>query len=206
MPLYREFDWLDAPGRLLDESTILRSRHRLEMYKLADVADVTEGNTLLHRNETLVFADAGYRGANKRLNARAGVRWQAAMRPGKRKNFDKANSPIGALAGKVEKLKARSRARVKHPFRMVKKQSGDVKVHYRGLKKNTLERKGAFCAVRSVDGLAPIEGGAGTTAFLQQAAFGQKRMLTLCQGCCSQSIISTSSSETSGLPTAERQS
>ena len=144
MPLYREFDWLDAPGRLLDESTILRSRYRLEMYKLADVADVTEGNSLLYRNETLVFADAGYRGANKRLNARAGVRWQAAMRPGKRKNFDKANSSIGALAGKVEKLKARIRARVKHPFRMVKKQSGDVKVHYRGLKKTHWSARALF--------------------------------------------------------------
>ena len=36
MPLYREFAQLDAHGRLSDESTILRFRHRLEKHKLAD--------------------------------------------------------------------------------------------------------------------------------------------------------------------------
>ena len=35
-PLYREFAQLDAHGRLPDESTILRFRHRLERYKLAE--------------------------------------------------------------------------------------------------------------------------------------------------------------------------
>lgn len=35
-PLYREFAQLDAHGRLPDESTILRFRHRLERHKLAD--------------------------------------------------------------------------------------------------------------------------------------------------------------------------
>jgi IS5 family transposase len=36
VPLYREFAQLDANGRLPDESTILRFRHRLEKHKLAD--------------------------------------------------------------------------------------------------------------------------------------------------------------------------
>jgi len=35
-PLYREFAQLDPQGRLPDESTILRFRHRLETHKLAD--------------------------------------------------------------------------------------------------------------------------------------------------------------------------
>ena len=35
-PLYREFDQLNAHGRLPDESTILRFRHLLEKHKLAD--------------------------------------------------------------------------------------------------------------------------------------------------------------------------
>ena len=35
-PVYREFAQLDAHGRLPDESTILRFRHRLERHKLAD--------------------------------------------------------------------------------------------------------------------------------------------------------------------------
>ena len=145
-PIYREFAQLDAHGRIPDESTILRFRHRLEKHKLADrilatvndllaaqglllkagtavdatliaapsstknkdrkrdpemhssqkgnewhfgmkahigvdadsglvhtvrgtsgnVADVTEGNSLLHGQETDVFGDAGYQGADKR--------------------------------------------------------------------------------------------------------------------------------------------
>ena len=36
VPLYREFAQLDAHGRLLDKSTILRFRHRLEKHKLAE--------------------------------------------------------------------------------------------------------------------------------------------------------------------------
>ena len=37
------------------------------------VADVTEGNSLLHGEEAVVFADAGYQGADKRLDARLDV-------------------------------------------------------------------------------------------------------------------------------------
>ena len=83
------------------------------------VADVTEGNSLLHGEETVVFADAAYQGADKRLDAKPGVRWQVVMRPGKRKKRDKANSPIDALIDKIEKLKARIRAQVEHPFRVL---------------------------------------------------------------------------------------
>ena len=108
------------------------------------VADVTEGNSLLHGEETVVFADAGYQGADKQLDAKAGVRWQVAMRPGKRRELDKENNPIDALVEKVEKLKASIRAKVEHPFRVIKRQFGYVKVRYRGLKKNTLQLKTLF--------------------------------------------------------------
>jgi IS5 family transposase len=36
IPIYREFAGLDAHGRMPDESTILRFRHRLEKHKLAE--------------------------------------------------------------------------------------------------------------------------------------------------------------------------
>ncbi len=152
-PLYREFAQLEEFGRLPDESTILRFRHRLEKHKLADeilatvnelltskglllkvgtvvdatliaapsstknkdhkrdpemhsskkgeqmyfgmkahigadadsglvhtvrgtsgnVSDVTEGNSLLHGDETLAFGDAGYQGIEKRPDAKANV-------------------------------------------------------------------------------------------------------------------------------------
>jgi len=66
------------------------------------------------------------------------------MRPGKRKNLDKANSPINAFMDKIEECKASIRAKVEHSFRVVKRQFGFVKVRYRGLKKNTLQLKTLF--------------------------------------------------------------
>lgn len=216
VPLYREFAKLDAHGRLPDESTILRFRHRLEEHKLAEqilasvnelltskglllkvgtavdatliaaptstknkdkvrdpemhsskkgnqwyfgmkahigvdadsglvhtvrstaghVHDVNEGNSLLHGQEQVVFADAGYQGIDKRPDAKAAVIWHIAMRPGKRKALDKSNA-ADAMLDEAEKLKAGIRAKVEHPFRVIKRQFGHVKVRYRGLKKNT---------------------------------------------------------------------
>ena len=105
----------------------------------ANVNDVTQGHALLQGQEEVevVFADAGYQGAMKRQQA-TGVQWQVAMRPGKRKALDKGN-PIEALTEKIEKLKASVRAKVEHPFRVIKRQFGYVKVRYRGLKKNTAQ-------------------------------------------------------------------
>ena len=64
--------------------------------------------------------------------------WYVAMRPGKRKELDKANSPVDALMDKVEKLKASIRAKVEHPFRVIKRQFGYVKVRYRGWSMSTI--------------------------------------------------------------------
>jgi IS5 family transposase len=108
----------------------------------ANVNDVTQGHGLLHGHEDVVFADAGYQGAMKREDA-TGVPWQVAMRPGKRRALDKSN-PIDALTDKIEKLKASVRAKVEHPFRVVKRQFGYVKVRYRGLAKNTAQLKTLF--------------------------------------------------------------
>jgi len=217
-PLYREFAQLEEFGRLPDESTILRFRHRLEKHKLAEqilatvnelltqrglllkagtavdatliaaptstknkdrardpemhsskkgnqwyfgmkahigvdaesglvhtvrgtsghVGDVTEGNSLLHGEESVAYGDAGYQGIEKRPDAQADVTWHIAMRPGKRKALDKENE-AEAIIDKAEKLKAGIRAKVEHPFRVVKRQFGFVKVRYRGLKKNTAQ-------------------------------------------------------------------
>ena len=102
------------------------------------VNDVIEANSLLHGEETQAWGDAGYQGAAKRPDARGGVRWNIAMRPGKRRALDKG-TVMGALIDKVEKLKAGIRAKVEHPFRVIKRQFGHVKVRYRGLKKNTAQ-------------------------------------------------------------------
>ena len=121
------------------------------------VADVTKGNSLLHGEDTVVFTDADFQGADKRLDAKPGLFWQVAMRPGKRQNLDEASSSIDALMDKVEKLEVRIWAKVEHPFRVVKKQLGCVKARYRGLKKNILQLKGAVWAVQFMDGQASLD-------------------------------------------------
>ncbi len=101
----------------------------------ANVNDVTRGHALLHGEETDVFADAGYQGAMKRPEA-TGVAWHVAMRPGKRRVLDK-NRDSHQLIERVEQVKASIRAKVEHPFRVIKCQFGFAKVRYRGLAKNT---------------------------------------------------------------------
>lgn len=102
------------------------------------VNDVTEANSLVRPGDREVYADAGYRGADKRPDARAGVAWNIAMRPGKRRTLNPAK-PIEALTEQLERVKAGIRARVEHPFRVVKRQFGHIKVRYRGLAKNTAQ-------------------------------------------------------------------
>jgi IS5 family transposase len=60
------------------------------------------------------------------------------MRPGKRRSLDK-QSPWGSLLDKAEQLKASVRAKVEHPFRVIKCQFGFTKVRYKGLAKNTTQ-------------------------------------------------------------------
>jgi len=105
----------------------------------ANAHDITQAHALLHGQEEVVFADAGYRGAAKREEIRAqhpDVSWQIVMMPGQRKALDKSQ-PAGVLKEKLEKLKASVRAKVEHPFRVIKCQFGHRKTRYRGLAKNT---------------------------------------------------------------------
>ena len=105
----------------------------------ANAHDVTQAHALLHGQEEVVFADSGYRGVEKRDEIQAqhpNVEWQIAMMPGKRKALDKSK-PSHALRDKLEKLKASIRAKVEHPFRVIKCQFGHRKTRYRGLAKNT---------------------------------------------------------------------
>ena len=103
----------------------------------ANVNDVTQGHGLLHGEEEVVFADAGYQGAMKRPEA-TGVDWKVAMRPGKRRALNK-QTPWGNMLEKAEQLKASVRAKVEHPFRVLKCQFGFTKVRYKGLSKNTAQ-------------------------------------------------------------------
>ena len=103
----------------------------------ANVSDITQAGALLHGEETVAFADAGYQGVHKRPEAE-GPKWYVAMRPGKRRQLD-LKRKSGRLLNEVERLKASVRAKVEHPFRVLKQQFGFTKVRYRGLKKNTAQ-------------------------------------------------------------------
>ncbi|MFO1296932.1 MAG: IS5 family transposase [Rubrivivax sp.] len=54
----------------------------------ANVNDVVPANSLLHGKERVVFADAGYQGANKRPDAKPDVTWHVARRPSSRRPFE----------------------------------------------------------------------------------------------------------------------
>ena len=105
----------------------------------ANAHDITQAHALLHGEEEIVFADSGYRDVHKREEIQEQhpqVNWQIAMMPGQRKALDKSR-PVNALREQLEKLKGRIRAKVEHPFRVIKCQFGHLKVRYRGLAKNT---------------------------------------------------------------------
>ena len=104
----------------------------------ANVSDVTQAHALLHGDETTVFGDAGYQGVEKREeNQHTDVTWHVAMRPGKRKVLPQTS--YGRMLEHIEKLKASVRAKVEHPFHIIKNILGMKKARYRGLAKNTAQ-------------------------------------------------------------------
>ena len=105
----------------------------------ANVADVTQVDKLLHGEENMVGADAGYTGVEKRPEHEAReVIWQIAARRSTYKKLSK-RSALYKAKRKIEKAKAQVRAKVKHPFRVIKRQFGYTKVRFRGLAKNTAQ-------------------------------------------------------------------
>jgi len=103
----------------------------------ANVPDLNMVGALLRGDEGAALGDAGYPGVQKRLEA-AGPTWHVAMRPGKRSKLNQFTEP-DFVAERVEKMKASIRAKVEHPFRVLKRQFGFTKVRYRGLRKNTAQ-------------------------------------------------------------------
>ena len=105
----------------------------------ANVADVTQVEKLLHGEENMVGADAGYTGVEKRAEHEGReVIWQIAARRSTYRKLDK-RSALYKAKRKIEKAKAQVRAKVEHPFRVIKRQFGYVKTRFRGLAKNTAQ-------------------------------------------------------------------
>ena len=100
----------------------------------ANEADVEIAEELLHGKEGVVYADAGYTGADKRT-PRKKLRWEIAAKRGRIQAMPEGRAKRAAQ--KAEKCKASIRAKVEHPFRVIKRQFGLMKVRFRGLAKNT---------------------------------------------------------------------
>jgi IS5 family transposase len=100
----------------------------------ANEADVEQVEELLHGKEEVVHADAGYIGADQRVE-RKGLRWEIAAKRSTVKAMKEGREK--RAIEKREKRKASIRAKVEHPFRVIKRQFGLMKVRFRGLAKNT---------------------------------------------------------------------
>jgi transposase, IS5 family len=114
--------------------------------------DVTQASKLLHGQESTVYGDSGYRGVEKREEIQKldnQPDWEISMMPSKRNALKaiKDSCPLAATLDKIEKLKAGIRAKVEHPFRVLKCQFGYRKTRYKGLAKNTAQITTLFALV-----------------------------------------------------------
>jgi IS5 family transposase len=115
----------------------------------ANVSDVSQSEHLLHGEEKVVFADAGYIGADKREALKdKPVKWHIAMKRGQLKAMQEG--PFKELTRRAERLKAQLRSRVEHPFHVIKNLFGHRKVRYKGLAKNTAQLHTLFALANLV--------------------------------------------------------
>ena len=117
----------------------------------ANVADVAQAHALLHGEEKQAHVDAGYIGAEKREEIAAAhpdIQWHIAAKRGKIKAM--VEGPLKELAQQAERLKASIRARVEHPFHILKNLFHHRKTRYRGMAKNTAQLHTLFALVNLV--------------------------------------------------------
>jgi transposase, IS5 family len=120
----------------------------------ANTADVAVAHKLLHGREREVYADAGYQGMEKRGEVREAGRkvrhWRVAEKAGKIKAM--AEGALKEVCKQIEHVKAQVRARVEHPFHIVKNLFRHRKVRYRGLRKNAAQIETLFALANIVIG------------------------------------------------------
>jgi IS5 family transposase len=111
----------------------------------ANVADITQAHTLLHGEEKSAHADAGYIGVEKRAeiaSRHSSTQWHVAAKRGTVKAL--ADGRLKEITLIYERAKAQVRARVEHPFHVVKNLFRHRKVRPRGLAKNTAQLQSLF--------------------------------------------------------------
>ena len=101
----------------------------------AKVPDVKVTDQLLRGDEREVHGDKGYTTNARNLLASDPHRGPLWCFPFKRR----AGEPLPQWKREINRGLSRLRARVEHPFRVIKRQFGYTKVRYRGLAKNTAQ-------------------------------------------------------------------
>ena len=105
------------------------------------VSDVHMLPELLHGEEKKVWGDTGYQGQSEAIHEAAP---QAQDMTSQRV---KTKAGVDEVEKRKNRVKARVRAKVEWPFRVLKRVFGHTKVRYRGLKKNHEWLCAAFAAV-----------------------------------------------------------
>ena len=100
----------------------------------ANVHDLDEAANLVRPDDEVVYADAGYQGAAKRPDIAedehlSTIQWRIAARKGVLKTMPGPDR-------QAESRKASIRAKVEHPYLIVKRDFGFTKTRYRGIAKN----------------------------------------------------------------------
>ena len=116
--------------------------HSLETTS-ANVHDSQVMEHLLHGHETRVWGDSAYAGQRERMLGKANCAQDFTNRKGTRLK------PLSEAERARNRTKSKVRARVEHPFHVIKQVFGFVKVPYRGLMKNT-SRIHMLCALANL--------------------------------------------------------
>ena len=100
----------------------------------ANVHDLDEAAKLVRADDEVVSTDAGYQGAEKRPEIAGDehlskIEWRVAARKGVLKTMTDQDRAI-------ESRKASVRAKVEHPYLVIKRDFGFTKTRYRGMAKN----------------------------------------------------------------------
>ena len=107
----------------------------------ANVSDVHLLPALLHGEEKKVWGDAGYQGQSAAIHQAAPQAQDMTSRRVKSK------SGVDEVEKRKNRTKAKVRAKVEWPFRVLKRVFGLTKVRYRGLQKNHAWLCAAFAAI-----------------------------------------------------------
>ncbi|MDR0703294.1 MAG: IS5 family transposase [Azoarcus sp.] len=101
----------------------------------AKVADIKMMSACLHGEEVLVLADRGYHKRSRTLEAHERENGKLVLTPSKKPRA----CQLTPCQKEVNRALSALRAKVEHPFRLIKRQFGYTKVRYRGIAKNAAQ-------------------------------------------------------------------